>query len=152
MVELLSNVNMRKAMGCDGISARALKLAGTTLAPSLCGVLNQELHWLHPSVVCSTRNYTGSIPLWCAQPGTTLAPSLCGVFNQELHWLHPSVVCSTRNYTGSIPLWCVQPGTTLAPSLCGVFNQELHWLHPSVVCSTRVLHLLPYLGNGKVPM
>ena len=188
VVELLSNVNMRKAMGCDGISARALKLAGTTLAPSLCGLFNQELHWLHPSVVCSTRNYTGSIPLWsvqpgttlapslcgvfnqelhwlhstrnytgsiplwCVQPGTTLAPSLCGLFNQELHWLHPSVVCSTRNYTGSIPLWSVQPGTTLAPSLCGLFNQELHWLHPSVVCSTRVLHLLPYLGNGKVPM
>ena len=43
MAELLSNVNKRKATGCDGISARALKLAGTTLAPSLCGLFNQSI-------------------------------------------------------------------------------------------------------------
>ena len=35
VAELLSNVNKRKA---TGISARALKLAGTTLAPLLCGL------------------------------------------------------------------------------------------------------------------
>ena len=43
VAELLSNINKRKATGCDGISARALKLAGTTLAPSLCGLFNQSI-------------------------------------------------------------------------------------------------------------
>ena len=43
MAELLSSVNVRKATGCDGISARALKLAGTTLAPSLCDLFNQSI-------------------------------------------------------------------------------------------------------------
>ena len=43
VAELLSSVNVRKATGCDGISARALKLAGTTLAPSLCGLFNQSI-------------------------------------------------------------------------------------------------------------
>ena len=43
VAELLSNVNKRKSNGCDGISARALKLAGTTLAPSLCGLFNQSI-------------------------------------------------------------------------------------------------------------
>ena len=43
VAKLLSNVNKRKATGCDGISARALKLAGTTLAPSLCSLFNQSI-------------------------------------------------------------------------------------------------------------
>ena len=43
VAELLSNVNKGKATGCDGISARALKLAETTLFPSLCGLFNQSI-------------------------------------------------------------------------------------------------------------
>ena len=43
VAELLSNINMRKATGCDEVSATALKLAVTTLAPSLCGLFNQSI-------------------------------------------------------------------------------------------------------------
>ena len=57
VVELLSNVNMRKAIWAVWDQCQRSK---------------------------ASRNYTGSIPLWCVQPGTTLAPSLCGVFNQSI--------------------------------------------------------------------
>ena len=41
VAELLSNVNTRKTTGCDGISAKALKLAASALAPSLCDMFNE---------------------------------------------------------------------------------------------------------------